>query len=177
MTMKPARFLLAIAALFFLALGCGGDDKPASSAPAASAPAEQEGGATGSAAPSEIVMPLLPSSERQSLSEGLAVKVEMPEFYPSDGPIYPDTPPSKYFVKGDAIHLMFGTPDSAAEVLDFMNQELPRLGWNNADTQRHKASISMQATKPGRKLSVLMSEVDRGLSSQTTLIAISITSD
>ena len=176
MTTKTARFLLAIAALFFLASGCGGDDKPASSTPAASAPAEQ-GGATGSAAPSKVKMPPMPSAEPQNISDELAIKIEMPDFYPSDGPVYPDTAPSKSFVKGNHIQLMFGTQDSVEEVLDFMNQELPRLGWNNADVQRHTTSVSISATKPGRKLSVLVSEIDGGRSSQMTLIAISITGD
>jgi hypothetical protein len=70
---------------------------------------------------------------------------------------------------------MFGTQDPANQVLDFMNGELPRLGWNNAQVERIANVITMKATKPGRELTILLTELDVGTSSQTTLIAVSVT--
>ena len=179
--MKRSKALAGVlfAAIFSLSVlaGCGGDDeaapgagsKPSSSGQSA-APSASGGGS--SADSESIKMPPIPSSSRAG--EELNVKIELPDFYPSDGPIYPDTPPSKAFVKGNKINLMFGTEDSTETVLDFMNSELPRLGWNNANVQRIGGMISIEATKPGRELTILLSPIDSGRPSETTLIAVVI---
>jgi hypothetical protein len=172
-TKTSTRWLvLALAAAGVFWAACGGDEQPASRS--AVAQTESSPGRE-SAAPAEIIMPPLPSTKPQSSSDQLAVKIELPDFYPSDGPVYPDTTPSKAFVKGDRVNLMFGTQDPANQVLDFMNGELPRLGWNNARVERISNVITMTATKPGRELTILLTELEAGTSSQTTLIAVSVT--
>jgi len=180
--MKRSKALAGIlfAAIFSLGVlvACGGGEeatpgagsKPSSSGQSAapSAPGGEPSADSGSVKMPPLPVPTSPGAE-------LAVKIELPDFYPSDGPTYPDTPPSKAFVKGNKINLMFGTQDSTETVLDFMNSELPRLGWNNADVQRLGGAIAIQATKPGRELTVLLSPVDSGRPTETTLIAVVIT--
>ncbi|MDE0887305.1 MAG: hypothetical protein OSB70_17415 [Myxococcota bacterium] len=168
MTTQTARLLMAMVALLFMVLACG---KGEEGAPAPSSSADQ------GAASSETKMPSLPSSKPQTITDELAVKIEIPDFYPADGPVYPNTAPSKSFVKGDQINLMFGTNDGVEQVLDFMNAELPRLGWENAHVQRRSASITIEATKGSRDLRMILSEIDSGRASQTTLIAVSLTND
>jgi hypothetical protein len=171
---KPTRLVvLALATAGVFLAACGGDESPGSRsavAPTESSP-EREPPPT-----AEIIMPPIPPTKPQSSANQLAAKIELPDFYPTDGPVYPDTAPSKAFVKGDRVNLMFGTPDAPNRVLDFMNGELPRLGWNNAQVERIKNVITMKATKPGRELTILLTELDAGTSSQTTLIAVSVTS-
>ena len=182
--MKSTKTLVAtLAAVFALAgvvLGCGDDEEPtAGSAAKQSSGAEPGESATpqaSSEAPEDVVvMPPMPQRQPKSPGEELAIKIELPDFYPSDGPVYPDTQPSKAFVKGNRVNLMFGTDDSTETVLDFLNAEIVALGWSNADVQRMGDVIAIQATKPGRNLDILVSVVDSGLSTQATLIAIGIT--
>ncbi len=175
-TMTMVRVLLLMSATLALILACGGDEEPVSKpAPtpeatkAESSPPAEDQGIT------ETEMPPIPSIHAQTIAEELSVKIEMPDFYPSDGPVYPNTAPSKAFVKGDRINLMFGTKDGVNEVLDFLNADLPRLGWNNAEVERMSNIITIQATKPGRTLAVILTSIDSGQPSQTTLIAVSLT--
>jgi len=163
-----ARVLFAAIVSLAVLVACGDPQEPAPTAGQGSDTAASDGG-SGSAA-----LPPVHSGSR-SPGQELTIKIELPDFYPSDGPVYPDTQPSKAFVKGDKVNLMFGTQDSTETVLDFMNQELPNLGWNNANVQRMGDAISIVATKPGRNLTVLLSPVDSGRPTETTLIAVVIT--
>ena len=170
--MSARLLVLGAAAAGVVALGCGGDDSTASRA--ATAPTESSP-AKGYADPADIKMPPIASNEPRSSEDQLATKIELPAFYPSDAPVYPNTPPSKAFIKGKIVNLMFGTKDAANQVLDFMKSELPRLGWKNAVVEKFSNVSTMSATKPGRKLTILVTELDAGTPSQTTLIAISVT--
>jgi hypothetical protein len=155
-----------------LVLACGSDE---SSAPDPTpVPAERAAAVEPKAQPS-VVLPTIPSPLRETISAELAAKIEIPDFYPEDGPVYPGTLPSKSFVNGNVVNLMFGTSDSPDQVLEFMNKEFPRLGWENAAVMRMSNVISIEATKPGRSLAVILTEVASGSPEQTTLIAISIT--
>ena len=153
-------------------MGCGGDDSIASrsaAAPTESSPAK------GHADPADIKMPPIAPNGPQSSAQQLAAKIELPAFYPSDAPVYPNTPPSKAFIKGEMVNLMFGTKDDANQVLDFMKSELPRLGWKDAVVERISNVSTMSATKSERELTILVTELDAGTPSQTTLIAVSVT--
>lgn len=122
-------------------------------------------------------MPPLPSQDGPPTITGeLAVKIEMPDFYPADAPVYPNTAPSKSFVKGDRINLMFGTSDSVEQVLGFLTDELPRLGWDNAAVQRMTNIVSIEATKPGREMTIVLTRF-MGEPADSTLIAVSVTAD
>lgn len=164
--------LLAAIAASGLLLACG-EDKPSQPKPAPAATS----GSPEPAPPSDIIMPPLPSEVGQRTITGeLAVKIEMPDFYPADAPVYPNTAPSKSFVKGDRINLMFGTPDSVEQVLDFLTDELPRLGWDNAAVQRMTNIVSIEATKPGREMTIVLTRFE-GDPADSTLIAVSVTAD
>jgi hypothetical protein len=155
-----------------LVLACGSDE-PSTPDPTP-VPGESAAAVDPEARPS-VVMPKIPSGLRQTITAELAAKIEIPDFYPEDGPVYPETSPSKTFVNGNVVNLMFGTLDTPEQVLEFMNTEFPRLGWENSAVVRMSHVISIEATKPGRSLTVILTEVASGSPEQTTLIAISIT--
>ncbi len=162
-----------------LVLACGSDESSApdpTPVPAESPAAVKSEAQRSPAIPAiPATMPAIPPPLRQTISAELAAKIEVPDFYPEDGPIYPGTFPSKTFVNGNAVNLMFGTSDTPDQVLEFMTKEFPRLGWENAAVKRMSNVISIEATKPGRSLAVILTEVASGSPEQTTLIAISIT--
>ena len=164
--------LMTIGASGWLA-GCGTDEPSQSPAPE---PAES-GVEAQVPAGAEIKMPPLPLVHGENtITSELAVKTELPDFYPADAPVYPNTPPSKSFVKGDRINLVFGTPDSVEQVVGFLEDELPRLGWTNASTQRMSNIVSMEATKSSRDLTIVISRF-QGEPADSTMIAVSVTAD
>jgi hypothetical protein len=167
------RVLLVAIAVAGLLLGCGSDEAPE---PTPASPAASSEAPEAPMTPPELIMPAIPSDRPRTVTDELAIKIEMPDFYPADAPVYPNTAPSKAFVKGNLINLMFGTSDSVAQVLDFLTDELPRLGWNNASVQRMSNSVSVEATKVGRELIIMLTEFQDG-SKDSTLIAVSVTAD
>jgi hypothetical protein len=178
-TMFRALLLAFSAAIFLLACGEEAPTSLESSEPAAkpavaNAAAEPVPGLDSIQPPK---MPPIPGRMPSTVAAELARKIEMPDFYPSDGPVYPNTPPSKVFVNGDRVNLMFGTNDSGAAVVDFMTEEMIRLGWDNADVQRMSNIVSIQATKNSRDLIVVVTEIKAGTPNQTTLIAVSVTAN
>ena len=176
LTKISAAILAAAFALSGAVLGCGDDEEPTAGSAAKQSSGAEPGGSAAPEVPEDVVvMPPMPQMQPKSPGEERAIKIELPDFYPSDGPVYPDTQPSKAFVKGNRVNLMFGTDDSTETVLDFLNAEIADLGWSNAEVQRMGDVIAIQATKPGRGLDILVSVVDSGFSTQATLIAIGIT--
>jgi hypothetical protein len=122
------------------------------------------------------ILPVIPSGRPSTVEQELAAKVEMPDFYPADAPVFAGTPPSKVFVDGNTINVMFGTSDPLEGVLDFLNGELPRLGWNNANVQRLSNSVTIQATKQSRKLTIMLAEF-QNVKANPTLITVVVTAD
>jgi hypothetical protein len=178
-TMFRALLLAASAATFLLACGEGTPTSPdpsqSVSKPAATNAVAERTPNSGSVQPPK--MPPMPPRQPSTIAAELAQKIEMPDFYPSDAPAYPDTPPSKVFVNGDHVNVMFGTSDSGAAVVDFMAEEIRRLGWDNVDVQRMSAVVSIEAKKNSRDLTIVVTEINSGAPNQTTLIAVSVTSN
>ena len=119
-----------------------------------------------------------PSSERKappsaSVGEQLQAEVEIPEYYPEDAPIYPGTKPAQAQIRNGRASLMFGTPDSPADVDRYMSDYLRDQGWN-PQSQRQGDRTLMQGIKDGRTLTVLVSRADVGKETETTLIAVSV---
>ncbi len=153
-------------------VACGGDEAPP---PASSATESPAAPVVVRKAP-DAIMPAIPSRRPSTVEQELAAKVEMPDFYPADAPVFAGTPPSKVFVEGDKINVMFGTNDPLEGVLEFLNGELPRLGWDNAIVQRLSNSVTVQATKPGRELTIMLTEFEN-MKANSTLIAVVVTAD
>jgi hypothetical protein len=175
------RAMLLVSSAASLLLACG-EEAPTSlessqsaPEPAAAKTVDEPTPSLGSSEPPK--MPPIPPPLRSTVAAELAHKIEMPDFYPSDGPVYPNTSPSKVFVNGNRVNLMFGTNDSGAAVVDFMTEELVRLEWKNADVQWMSNVVSIQATKNSRDLTVIVTELNSGTADQTTLIAVSLTAN
>ncbi len=175
------RAMLLVSSAASLLLACG-EEAPTSlessqsaPEPAAAKTVDEPTPSLGSSEPPK--MPPIPPPLRSTVAAELAHKIEMPDFYPSDAPVYPDTPPSKVFVNGDRVNLMFGTSDPGAAVVDFMTEEIRRLGWDNADVQRMSNVVSIEARKNSRDLTIVVTEINAGTPDQTTLIAVSVTTN
>jgi hypothetical protein len=166
----PGIFLFSIAFIGLLP-GCGAEEKQTGSTPPPQPVAEAAAPAPERAA---INMPPLPSDLQTTPGGELTAKIEVPDFYPADAPVYPNTRPSKAFVQGYRVNLMFGTEDSPSQAVAFLMDELRELGWSNASSQELGQSIAIQSTKPGRDLTILISRVDAGLETETTLVAVSV---
>ena len=164
--------LLATIGFSGLLLACGGEDAPE----APSAPAAQSQPAPEVHKSAEPVMPPIPSARPSNVEAELAVKIEMPDFYPADAPVFPGTAPSKVFVEGDKINIMFGSQDSVEDVLGFLNEELPRLGWDNHLVQRMSNIVTLEGRKGDRDLTIVLTHFS-GDQENPTLIAIVVSAD
>ena len=164
--------LLAMTGFSGLLLACSGEDAPQ----APSAPAAQSQPAREVPKLADPVMPSIPSARPSNVEEELAVKIEMPDFYPADAPVFPGTAPSKVFVEGNKINIMFGSQDSVEDALGFLNDELPRLGWNNHLVQRMSNIVTLEGRKGDRDLTIVLSEFP-GDQENPTLIAIAVSAD
>lgn len=175
---RPAVHLLLTGLLSAaLLVACGGEEERA--VPATTPPAAEE------AAPVTRQEPA-PRAQRRNLpvpSEGdapsqqLRRTVELPADFPSDAPIYPGTEPSEVSKTAEGrFTAMFGTQDSASDVMDYMASTLPNEGWQVTGQHDLPTGQLLQATKGDRLISVLLSRVDEGRDSAITMIALSVDS-
>lgn len=110
-----------------------------------------------------------------SPGEQLRKRIDLPDSFPADAPVYPDTAPSQYVeLGGGRLSLTFGTPDPPDEVMEYMLAELPRRRWDVVAQNDLETGKILQATKGDRLFSMLLSRVDQGKPGEITMIAISV---
>jgi hypothetical protein len=143
-------------ALAALALGCGdsGDETPAAGTQAAQP-----------AAPD--------ASKKATRAEKLAAqpaeitKGELPKFYPSDLPLFPDSKPTTSMMVGGAGLIVLTTSAPVADVLAHYREQLPAQGWTLDKVSEKPPRIA--AHKEGRKATVSLSR-----SGETTEIGVAL---
>lgn len=183
---RASRLVIWVALLatgLFGLVACGGDEDRPRPAPTPLARSDGETAApesrsTESPAP---VTQSRSSGESRGISTGgstaeqLAQKVDLPDTFPSDAPVYPGTQPSQYVVKPNGrLSLTFGTPDSPDQVMSYMRDELPRRRWEIIGEHDLETGKLLQATKGDRLISVLLSRIDEGQAGEVTMIAMSV---
>jgi len=128
--------------------------------------------------PPVVTPPKSPSASGGiSPSEQLRERVELPDSYPSDAPVYPGTEPSQVSKNSKGrMTATFGTDDSPEKVMEYMVGYLPGAGWSLLGQHDIPGGQLVQATKGERLVSVLVSRVEEGRETAITLIAISVDS-
>jgi len=169
----------ACAALVLLAMGCGGGDEELpdpTSRPAPEAPARAVGDATPAPAP----VPTPPGrAERApgvpSVAEQLSEKIELPDFFPEDGPVYPGAEPSLAQQQANGrVSLMFGADASVEEAAKVMAEASEAKGWTIVAEDLIEDGIVSRATKEGRNLLVLTRVMREEGQEDVTLVAVSV---
>ena len=174
--MNSKLILLLTIGLAGLALnvGCGGDsDAPASkSAPSS---AKTTGDNERTTAPGETSSPDQPTAPIAGLTEQLRETIEIPAYYPEDGPIYPGAKPSQsQQAPNGRVSLVFGTDEMPDEASSVMNEAAEAKGWTILSEDRMERGLLTQAEKGNRKLMILTSRMDGGSSDAVTLVAVSV---
>jgi len=136
----------------------------------------QEAEKPGQAAPAPTPPPEpTPEAGAKLPSEQLRRHIELPEYYPPDAPIYPGTQPSEaQQLPNGRVTAIFGTPDSPEQVMTYMQEALPAQGWTITVEQSMQNGTIMQALKPERLLSILLSRYGASEAEELTIIAISV---
>ncbi|MBW2230536.1 MAG: hypothetical protein JRG92_10905 [Deltaproteobacteria bacterium] len=175
---RALRLLLVGLVSVGLLAACGGQEE-APEAPATAEPERSASAPTGAEPPAPA--PRADRAERPSSKppEGAAAQlsrtIELPDYYPSDAPVYPGTEPSS--AKRNAagrIAVVFGTSDSPEQVLEYMVGYLPGAGWEITGQQDLPGGPLLQASQGERLLSVLLSRLDEGKPSEITVIAVGV---
>ena len=167
---SPPRILLACAVSLALLAGCGEDEpavpeqaaKPAPTKPAPPKPAPSK--------PTPMVSPSPP----KSVVEQLAVRVELPDWYPSDAPMYPGAKLSRVGWEGSKVSGVFSTDDGSEEVSAWMNDFLASENWRNVTMVEIPNGVILQARQGGRGLTVMVTPI---LSGGETVTLINVLSD
>jgi hypothetical protein len=81
--------------------------------------------------------------------------------------------PQQAELKNNRVSVMFGTPDDADRVANYLGEYLTEQGWAPA-SQRIQDKVMIQGRKQGRAISVLVARTDEGTDSEITLIAVSV---
>jgi hypothetical protein len=156
------RISLLCSALVTLGLACGGDEagKPE----------------TAAAVPAATPQPTAePQTQARLPADQLRQHMDLPEYYPPDAPLYPGTKPSDaQQLANGRVTAVFGTSDSIDQVLVYMQGSLPEQGWTVTVEQSMPQGMIMQAVKPDRLLSVLLSRYGASPEEELTIIAISV---
>jgi hypothetical protein len=164
-------------AMATLVVACGGDDeekKPEAATKARPAAKAQRPDRAPEPAPSDIGHREATARAERFVDE-LKVKVELPDYYPGDAPVYPDTPPSAATVlPRGSVSVQFGTTDSAADVKAWVLDFLPTYGWQLTAEQDVSGGSVILAIKGQRQLKVLVSTVGT-MDDQLTMLAVDVT--
>ena len=155
-----------------LSVGCGwDDDAPApTTAPKAEKDAAPAAEAAAERAPSEAPQPLA-----GDVVEQLRATIEIPSYYPEDGPVYPGAKPSQAQQSTNGrVSLVFGTEAMPTEASSVMNEAAEAKGWTILTEDRIERGLLTQAEKDGRKMMILTSRMDGGSDEPMTLVAVSV---
>ena len=154
-------------------VGCGGQEETAQDAEVPAARTEKLRPEY-DAPPTLDGMPPIASETAVTIQEELKVKQELPDYYPEDGPLYPDTLPSSIRAQGSKVTLGFGTNDSTAEVASYMESDLKSKGWTVLPVQEMPTGTLIQGTKDGRNATVLVAGLNGGSDGHSTMIMVSV---
>lgn len=163
--------------------GCSGDeDLDATARPAAS---DDRAATTTDAAaakpptpttkPNRAQAPIKPADNIVSVEEQLRVTIELPDYYPADGPVYPDAKPSQAQQQPNGkVSLIFGTAAPVEEASRVMIEVSEAKGWTVIATDEFDGGILTRAQKDGRNLMILSSRVAEGAGDAVTLVAVNL---
>ncbi len=116
-----------------------------------------------------------PPLEKRSIGHEFTEQVELPAYYPSDGPVYRGERPNQTSIVGKRANAVFSTPDSIDTAVTWLNQQVMEDGWDLAhNTEMPGLGMVIQAMKGDRLLNIVVSRVDAGLPTETTAIVVAV---
>jgi hypothetical protein len=139
--MGKAGIVALACALAALALGCG--DSGGTGAPATEAAKPDEPGAAKATAKKQ------PPAE---ITTG-----ELPKYYPSDLPPFPDSKPTHSMLVGGSGLIMFTSTAPIADVLAHYRDQLPEQGWTVDEVSESARRSRVVAHKEARKATIVIS--------------------
>lgn len=176
MPLTIVRTLLTAAAVWLLLSGCGSEEPAATSPETAEAPAEAETPADAEDAnragpamrdQNTIVEKMDPdgkgmhlsatTSEGKTFQASIGDKVDLPENFPDDVPIFPGaTPMAAMSSVDEGLIVTFKTTSDQQAVFDFYQSNLAQHGWTLLEDSVFDNPLSIDATKDQRKVSVII---------------------
>lgn len=183
--MPAVAATLVVIALALALPGCSGDEDldsaPTPGETEAPAPVAKEAPAAASQPsrdalpPKRRQAPMPEVTDRVSVSEQLRATIDLPEFYPEDGPVYPGAKPSQAQQQPNGkVSLMFGTDAQAEEASRVMIEASEAKGWQVVSTDEFDGGILTRAQKDGRNLMILSSRLTEGDGDEITLVAVNV---
>jgi hypothetical protein len=164
MTLERAArlsFLVLVACAFVAA--CGGDEKEVETA--AQTPTQTQ------------KQPALKSREKLpalSFAEELKIRVDLPNYYPKDAPVYAGAVTNKVEWQKGRVTALFTTKDAPSAVSETLKSTLTSNGWNNVVEAEMMDGSIVQAAKDERAISALVSVVEKGTPNQATMILVAV---
>lgn len=165
-----------LGAIFLFGLnGCGGSEPETANESTPTSAAQPSQPSTSAESPPAAP----PSSQAGPASSDLTPAgqllndIELPDDYPSDAPIYPGSKPSQAPpARLGRVGVIFRSYDDPAQIQQYMDQELPRLGWQVVISDDLPNGILVQGMKGDRLMSIVVSIFDKGQPSEVTMIAL-----
>jgi len=162
---RVLRVSLGCAALVLFVTACGGSEEK-EAPPAAeqkAAPAKAPAAAAKKAPAKPAVKQAAKEAKPQTVEGQLAVKVELPDYYPDDAPVYPGSMPSQHTMTEDGqASLTFGIEDDAESVANYAREFILKNDWAMSLDQEIQGGHLLRASKGARHISVLVTEVNDG---------------
>lgn len=114
-------------------------------------------------------------SDRPGVEEQLRATIEVPDYYPEDGPVYPGAKPSQsQQMPNGKLSLMFGTDAPAEEASRVMIEASEAKGWKIVSTDEFDGGLLTRAQKGDRDLMILTSRLKEDGQDAITLVAINV---
>jgi len=164
MSLKTIRTFFSAAAALLLLIGCGGEESKQEPPKAAEQPAAAEApkGAEGN---NNIVEDMSPDGKAMHITAtqqdgkkfqaGIGEEVEIPEQFPKDIPVYPDSKPMAFLYSPDeGVLVTFKTTDDQQAVYDYYQTSLAKDGWDVQPTDSSNNQLAFEANKGNRKVSI-----------------------
>jgi len=175
---RSQAIVLALVCACLALPGCSGDEDldsapraPATQATPGAAP--EAPSAPESAATPESAAPS--ATGRPGVEERLRATIEVPDYYPEDGPVYPGAKPSQsQQMPNGKLSLMFGTDAPVEEASRVMIEASEAKGWEIVSTDEFDGGILTRAQKGGRDLMILTSRLTEDGQDAITLVAVNV---
>ena len=164
-TKKMVLLFTITAAAAVLVVGCSCEEPPK--------PAPRKSQVAKPPAPARA--PIAKSDLPPTLAEELRKRIEIPQDYPEDGPIYPGSHASTTSRIDGHLSVMFNSMDPAEDVASYTTEFLNNEGWESLSRPDLPNAVYIRANKSrGRKIAVLISDLEDTSDDPGTLIAVVI---
>jgi hypothetical protein len=167
MTLERAArysFIVLVACAFVAA--CGGEEpaKPVADVPtkpAADAPAKPA-----------VKLKGREQAPEPTIEELLKARVELPDYYPDDAPVYPGATANRVnWVRG-RVNAVFTTDDDPSDASGTLQSALDSSGWEEIVVAEMVNGVVLQAGKDERSISALVSRMQEGTRDEVTMIMV-----